>query len=145
MALCFMSEQESRPISTTKQWIHYALGDLGVAEREILYESPAYHTICFLCQSATEKLLKGFLIYHGWELKKTHDIVALLALCAEYDDDLARMVDQGIILNEYIIAGRYPEDLAYEQLGTAEAREALQAAHNIRDRIMDLLREPLGE
>ena len=122
MALCFMSEQESRPISTTKQWIHYALGDLGVAEREILYESPAYHTICFLCQSATEKLLKGFLIYHGWELKKTHDIVALLALCAEYDDDLA-----------------------YEQLGTAEAREALQAAHNIRDRIIDLLREPLGE
>lgn len=139
-----MSEQENRPVSTTKQWIHYALGDLSVAEREILYESPAYHTICFLCQSAAEKLLKGFLIYRGWELKKTHDIVALLALCSEYDNDLAKMVDEGATLNEYIIAGRYPEDLAYEQLGATEAREALQAAQKVRDRILALLQEPLG-
>jgi hypothetical protein len=51
------------------------------------------------------------------------------------------MVEEGVILNEYIIAGRYPEDLAYEQLGAKEAREALQAARKIRDRILVLLKE----
>lgn len=136
-----MSDQKNRPISTTKQWIHYALGDLGVAEREFSYEFPAYHTVCFLCQSAAEKFLKGFLIYQGWELKKTHDIVALLGFCSEHDSDLAKMVDEGTILNEYIIAGRYPEDIAYEQLGATEAREALQATQKIRDRILFLLQE----
>lgn len=136
-----MNVPENQPVNTSRQWVRFALGDLGVAEREFSYESPAYHTICFLCQSAAEKLLKGFLIYHGWSLKKTHDIVALLALCSEHDTALAAMVDEGIILNEYIIAGRYPEDLAYEQLGAKEAREALNAVRKIRERVLVLLED----
>ncbi len=51
------------------------------------------------------------------------------------------MVDEGIILNEYIIAGRYPEDLAYEQLGAKEAREAINAVRKIRDRVLVLLED----
>jgi len=39
----------------------------------------------FLCQAAAEKLLKGLLIAQGWSLERTHDVVALLELCAAYD------------------------------------------------------------
>lgn len=139
-----MNESETRPIKTTRQWIQFALGELGVAGREMGYESPTYHTVCFLCQSAAEKLLKGFLIYQGWSLKKTHDIVALLAICSDYDPALAAMAEEGAILNEYITAGRYPEDIAYEQIGKKQANEAMKAAEKIRDRVLHLLQTILG-
>lgn len=138
-----MSASDKRSIETTRQWIRYALGDLGVAERELKYDLPAYHTVCFLCQGAAEKLLKGFLISNGWPLKRTHDIVALLAACTDYDLILAEMADGGSILNEYIIAGRYPEDIAYEQLGKRDAYEALQIAQKIRARVLFLLQDIL--
>jgi HEPN domain-containing protein len=66
-----MSDQPERPVETPWRWINYALGDLGVAERELQHKDSAYHTICFLCQSAAEKLLKGYLIRQGWQLRKT--------------------------------------------------------------------------
>jgi HEPN domain-containing protein len=65
-----MSEQDKRPVETPYSWIQYALGDLGVAEREMKHEQPAFHTVCFLCQGAAEKFLKGFLIAQGWQLEK---------------------------------------------------------------------------
>ena len=136
-----MSGQAKRPAETPRSWVQYALGDLGVAEREMQYTEPAYHTVCFLCQSAAEKLLKGFLIAHGWSLQKTHDIVALLALCVDYDKTLGEMVAEGIILNEYIVTGRYPDDISFEEIGLTEAEEALSAARKIRDRVLELMKE----
>ena len=134
-----MSDLPKLPVETPKQWINYALGDLGVAEREIQYSEPTYHTICFLCQGAAEKLLKGFLIAQGWSLRKTHDMVALVEECAKYDDILGEMAAEGIILNEYVIVGRYPDDLSIEEIGQTEAEEALAAVHKIRDRVLDLM------
>lgn len=42
------------------------------------------------------------------------------------------MVTLRSLLNEYIVAGRYPGDIAAQQIGAAEAREALEAAQAIR-------------
>ena len=85
-----MSGQPRRPVETPREWLRYAEQDLGVAEREMLSAEPAFHTVCFLCQSTAEKFLKGFLIAQGWSLEKTHDAVALLGLCAEYDAGFGR-------------------------------------------------------
>ena len=101
-------------------------------------EPPAYHTICFLCQSAAEKFLKGYLIAQGWTLEKTHDIAALLAVCIEYNPEWEAWADEGAVLNEYIVAGRYPGDIAFEDIGKTEAEEALEAAQRIRARVIDL-------
>lgn len=38
-------------------------------------------------------------------------------------------------LNEYIVAGRYPGDIAWEQITTAEAEEALEAVQRIRTQV----------
>jgi HEPN domain-containing protein len=67
-----MSDQANRPVDTPLGWIRFAEGDLAVAEREMQSPAPVYHTICFLCQSAAEKFLKGYLIAQGWTLEKTH-------------------------------------------------------------------------
>jgi HEPN domain-containing protein len=130
-----MTASGDRPIDTPHQWLCYAEGDLLVAEHEMQRLSAVYHTVCFLCQSAAEKFLKGFLISRGWSLEKTHDIVELLAWCADYDAELAGMVAEGALLNEYIVAGRYPGDIASEQIGEAEAKEALEATQRIRAQV----------
>ena len=70
-----MSDLPDKPVETPKAWIRFAEGDLAVVEREMKGELPVYHTVCFLCQSAAEKFLKGYLISRGWKLQKTHDIV----------------------------------------------------------------------
>lgn len=130
-----MTTSDDRPMETAQQWLHYAEGDLAVAEHEMQGPSPVYHTVCFLCQSAAEKFLKGFLISRGWSLERTHDLVELLGWCADYDAELAAMIAEGSLLNEYIVAGRYPGDVASEQIGTVEAREALEAAQRIRAQV----------
>lgn len=126
-----MTEPNEGAFETARQWLHFAEGDLAVAEHEMSRPSPVFHTVCFLFQSAAEKFIKGFLISRGWSLEKTHDLVQLLGWCTDYDADLASMVDEAALLNEYIVAGRYPGDIAAEQIGPAEAREALEAAQRI--------------
>ena len=116
-----MNDRTEHPVETPGEWLRYAEGDLGVAERELCYQEPAYHTICFLYQSAAEKFLKGYLIAQGWTLERTHDIVQLIGLCADYDAELGGMVTEGAVLNEYVVAGRYPRDIAFEPIGRAEA------------------------
>ena len=130
-----MTARNDRPMETSQQWLRYAEGDLTVAEHEMHAPEPVYHTVCFLCQSAAEKFLKGFLISQGWALEKTHDLVELLGWCADYDAELAGMVAEGSLLNEYIVAGRYPGDIAWEQMGVAEATEAVEAAQRIRTQV----------
>jgi hypothetical protein len=52
---CRVNDQPERPRREPGEWIRYAEGDLSVAEREMRYQAPAYHTICFLWQSAAEE------------------------------------------------------------------------------------------
>jgi HEPN domain-containing protein len=126
-----MSDPDRKPVETPAAWLRFADENRAVAEREMATDDPAYHTICFLCQSAAEKYLKGYLIAQGWTLEKTHDLVALLTRCADYEERFAPLREGGAILNEYIVAGRYPGDVAYEDIGDEEAREALAVVRRI--------------
>lgn len=137
-----MSAQPERPVETVREWLRYAEEDLGVAVREFERSSLAYHTICFLCQAAAEKLLKAYLIARGWTLERTHDVVALLELCAAYDDNWRDLMDEGAVLNEDIVSGRYPGDVAFEEIGRPEAEEALQAVRRIHTRTVKFLKAP---
>ncbi len=118
-----MSGQLKRPVETPREWLRYAAENLGVAEREMREETPAYHTICFLCQSAAEKFLKGHLIAQGSTSERTHDIAVLLELASGYDVGWRSLAEDGAVLNEYIVAGRYPGDIAFEEIGKAEAAD----------------------
>lgn len=67
-------------------------------------------------------------------------MVALLELCAAYDANWRDLVDEGAVLNEYIVSGRYPGDLAFEGIGHPEVEESLQAVRRIHARITMLLK-----
>ena len=49
------------------------------------------------------------------------------------------MITEGAVLNEYIVAGRYPGDIAFEHIGRAEALESLDATRHIRARVTSLM------
>ena len=128
-----MSDRKKRPVETPAAWFRFADENLAVAEREMATDSPAHHTVCFLCQGASEKYLKGYLIAQGWDLEKTHDLVALLTRCADHEERFAALREGGAVLNEYIVAGRYPGDVAHEEIGAAEAEEAVAITRRIKD------------
>lgn len=128
-----MSDRKKKPVETPAAWFRFADENLAVAEREMATDSPAYHTVCFLCQGASEKYLKGYLIAQGWDLEKTHDLVALLTRCADHEERFAALREGGAVLNEYIVAGRYPGDVAHEEIGAAEAEEAVAITRRIKD------------
>lgn len=135
-----MSEKKpKRPVETAAEWLRFANENFAVVERELTYEDPAFHTVCFLCQSAAEKYLKGYLISLGWSLEKTHDIVVLLGLCADHDETFTELLESGAILNEYIVAGRYPGDLSYEKIGRDEAEEAREITRRIKTLVINEL------
>jgi HEPN domain-containing protein len=134
-----MSEQRKRPIETPGEWLRFAEENLSVAEQALSFEEPAWHTICFLCQSAAEKYLKAYLIANGWKLERTHDIVALLAHCSDYDDTFADLSGTSAVLNEYIVAGRYPGDLTFEDIELANAQEAVAIVRQIRNLVTERL------
>ena len=128
-----MSEQPKRPVETPAEWPRFADENLLVAEQAFVSGEPVWHTICFLCQSAAEKYAKAYLIANGWALAKTYDIVVLLGLCSDYDTAFAALTMDSAVLNEYIVSGRYPGDLAYEDLTGSDAQEAIEIVRRIRD------------
>lgn len=136
-----MSAHRRRPVETPAAWLRFAEENLAVAEREMNAERPACHTVCFLCQSAAEKYLKGYLIAQGWTLEKTHDIVVLLGHCSDYEETFGAMRKEGAILNEYVVAGRYPGDLAHEEIGKTEAEEAVVVVQKIREAVRSKMTE----
>ena len=127
-------------VETTKAWLRYAEGDLAVVEREMKSDLPVYHTVCFLCQSEAEKFLKAYLISQGWKLQRTHDIVEILGYCTDYSDGWENLLPEGAILNEYIVAGRYPGDIAAEGFDDKVAKEAVEAVQQIQAHVRELLK-----
>jgi hypothetical protein len=49
----------------------------------------------------------------------------------------AELTSDGAILNEYTVAGRYPGDLAFEEIELLDAEEAVAIVRQIRDLVID--------
>lgn len=112
-----------------KNWFAKAKADLESAE--ILFrEGGATDTVCFLCQQAVEKYLKGFLIFKKKKFGKIHDLAVLLALCGEIDKDFLNWYEPAEKLTGYYIETRYPADIPVSY-SPHEAKEALRQAGEI--------------
>jgi len=64
--------------------------------------------ICFHCQQAAEKYLKAFLVYNDQEPPKTHDLVEIAKLCANFNPDFSLMSPQCEYLFPFGVRTRYP-------------------------------------
>lgn len=109
-----------------KHWLTKARADLGSAEILFREHGPT-DTVCFLCQQAVEKYLKGFLILKKKKFGRIHDLAALLALCGEVDKEFLDWYEQAEKLTGYYIETRYPSDIPVSY-SRQEAQEAIKIA-----------------
>ena len=87
-------------------WIEKAKRDLDrvpVRLKEGDTEDAAFHL-----QQAIEKYLKAFLLSKGWQLKKIHDLEALLDEAVKYKPSFEKFREVCEEITGYYLAGRYP-------------------------------------
>jgi HEPN domain-containing protein len=114
------------------QWIEKADEDLLVVHQLFEADSIARGTIGFHCQQAAEKYLKAFLIFHGLEPERTHNLEFLLARCADIDASYSAI--ELLNLTDYGVEARYPGD--FLEPTVEEIAGLIQVVDQIRKKLM---------
>ena len=93
-----------------------------------------YDEVVFLTHQAIEKYLKGYLIFHGWKLKKMHDIETLLVEATKYNESFMEFLDLGRKITAFYYENRYPPGPPSE-VSEEEAEEIINSAERIINKI----------
>ena len=98
--------------NAVNEWLKFAERDYEIA----LHLSKTFHplpieNICYNCQQATEKALKGILILHTGNYPRTHDIEVLHELCKESGTDFGLTPSMTRTLSRFAKKSRYPDDV----------------------------------
>lgn len=87
-------------------WLRVAEKDLNRVERLLADHDPELAGFCL--QQAAEKSLKAFLLSQGWQLRRIHDLVALLDDARAYDDSLEKFRAVCQKVSAFYSMERYP-------------------------------------
>ena len=125
---------------TAKNWIAKAESDLKIGKDEMLTEKPATDAVCFHMQQCVEKYLKAYLIFHGKEFRKTHDIAELIKSCSEIDSEFTKLLEVKVVeLTDYAVVVRYGEEFYYPSV--EETKETIEIAEKIKSFVLNKLKE----
>jgi HEPN domain-containing protein len=125
-------------LAQAKEWQRLAAMDLRSAEHLLKMHPVPIEIICYLCQQSAEKYLKGFLVLHGANPPKTHDLDELCKLCLGVSGAFADVVDPCSDLTAYGVQTRYPMgDILEEQ----DMQQALRSAGTLRNLVLSLAPE----
>jgi HEPN domain-containing protein len=115
--------------NATRLWLTKAENDLLNIRNNLHAPHVPWDTVCFHAQQAAEKHLKAFLVAKGQLPPRSHDLVSLLALCAESEPALAVLEADCRRLTYYGTTSRYPDE-AFEP-DEEDGREAFAASLRI--------------
>lgn len=119
-----------------RDWLAIAEKDLTRVHRNISIDPEAAG---FYLQQSAEKFLKAFLLSHGWELRRTHDLLVLLDHAADIDDSLAKYRSVLTDVTDYYMAERYPH-LSDEAITEDEVAASLKSVSEM----IGYLRQQIG-
>lgn len=115
------------------EWQKYAEEDLQIADIALAAGGPA-NQICFHCQQAAEKCLKGFLALNGKRFEKSHQLDYLLYLCQSLDKSFSELEEPVKYLTDFYLETRYPGDIP--EFSLKQAKQARQFAQAVNDFII---------
>ena len=116
-----------------RSWVRKAESDrLNIANNMAAGRVP-WDTVCFHAQQAAEKYLKGYLVWRDETPLRTHDLVALLAACADADPSLASLEEDCRALTYHAVGSRYPEETFSP--GEGDARRMVAASDRVCEAI----------
>lgn len=107
---------------------------------KILFEHNADNEIvCFHCQQAIEKYLKGYLIFKTGELQEGHSLVKLCKKAMIHDNTFGDFLKDLAFVNTYYIETRYP---AIDPLivSKEDTEECFNIAEKLIGKISDLIK-----
>jgi HEPN domain-containing protein len=96
---------------TALRWFEYADADLDSANILKAAYRPHKEIICFLCQQAVEKYLKGFLCAQGIFPQKIHVLETLCASCSDFDSAFDAIAKDCAYLSPFAVQARYPHEM----------------------------------
>jgi len=114
---------------SVKEWHEAADKDIASAHHLLSMYPVPLEPICYLCQQCAEKYIKSYLVHNDEDVVKTHDLVKLIKLCAEFNDSFMEIIEQCSVLVRYISDTRYPSKL---ELTGYDVKKALEYAEEIK-------------
>ena len=124
-------------LELVRQWLSRARMDLNAAQASLAFKRPEPAAVCFHCQQAVEKSLKGFLVYRHIDFEWSHEIEYLINLCAAEDKSFEKFRSSAGPLTDYAVRFRYPSGEPDPTVKQAE--EALALARQLWQFVLNLL------
>ena len=127
-----MNETSDPSQALAKRWFQKAENDLLDVRNNLQAEQYAGDTVCFHCQQAAEKYLKGFLAWRRMPFAKSHDLLELLKRVRQATNvDAEMLATHLLLLDPYSVSVRYPQEYEDEP-DEAEVQEAVEATYAVR-------------
>jgi HEPN domain-containing protein len=126
--------KQNNLIILAKEWLEKGSHDLDEARLSFKHGGWT-DIICFHCQQAAEKYLKGFLTRQGinvGKLKKwqIHELPKLWKECYKLNAEFKLIEEECILLNDFYIEPRYPLGMP-KVYSRKVAKEAIKAVEKI--------------
>ena len=123
-------------ITIVKEWLRFASNDINCAKHSLSMRPVPLEIICYLCEQAAEKALKGYLVYQNVEPPKTHILKLLCKMCTDIDKSFEEITVQCGNLTLYAVQPRYPFEI---EITENDMKKAILDA----DRVMEFILQRL--
>jgi HEPN domain-containing protein len=123
-------KKNNKDSTIAKEWFSIGDNELSFAKAAFEDQDNYYAQICFLCQQAVEKYLKGFLVANKIRYKRTHDLESLIKECMKINKKFEGFLDECRILTGYYTPARYPVHIQVN-VNKKKTKEAIEAAETI--------------
>ncbi|GMO48494.1 MAG: hypothetical protein Ta2G_04230 [Termitinemataceae bacterium] len=89
------------------------MADADIDSAKLLKEMRPQHReiICYHCEQAVEKYLKGFLQANNIKPPEIHALVKLCTMCSEFDDRFNNISNECGYLTQFSTQPRYPQEI----------------------------------
>ncbi|KLU61001.1 HEPN domain protein [Peptococcaceae bacterium CEB3] len=125
-------------LSCAQEWRSFAEMDLSSAEYLLGMRPMSIEIICYHCQQAAEKILKGYLALKGEKIPKIHDLDDLRMSCLKYSESFEAIADPCTNLTAYGVQARYPFNSSLDE---QDMHWALKDAKDIQNTVLTMVPE----
>jgi HEPN domain-containing protein len=108
-------------IEAVTEWFYLADADIDSAKLLKSYRPQHREIICYHCEQAVEKYLKGYLQSKDIMPPQIHDLEKVCALCSETDIRFDTIVKECIYLTQFATQLRYPHEIPITEYNVTKA------------------------
>jgi HEPN domain-containing protein len=119
-------------METNNDFIWFDFADQDIDTAQLLFQMRPMHVeiICYHCEQAAEKYLKGYLVAHGIFPPKTHELEKLCAMCSEINNQFDEIVTLCSFLTQFATQTRYPHEM---NITETHVKHAISNAESIKN------------